>query len=107
EGLHIAATTTSIDLEKAYLADNSGKMEFTAGKHQYVLDFKEMSQRNTRIGTQRDVRRRPKFVSEQDVEDQIQKYVTACCGLAKEPSEYSRCHLSDMYRQGMSYLSFS
>ncbi|XP_038643772.1 protein mono-ADP-ribosyltransferase PARP12-like [Scyliorhinus canicula] len=72
EGLHIAASTTSIDLEKAYLVDNSGKMEFTAGKHQYVLDFKEMSQRNTRIGTQRDVRRRPKFVSEQDVEDQIQ-----------------------------------
>ncbi|XP_078085120.1 protein mono-ADP-ribosyltransferase PARP12-like [Mustelus asterias] len=72
EGQHSAASTTSIELEKAYLADNNGKVEFTAGKHQYVLDFKEMAQKNTRIGTQRDVRRRPKFVSEQNVENQIQ-----------------------------------
>ncbi|XP_078407579.1 protein mono-ADP-ribosyltransferase PARP12-like isoform X2 [Cetorhinus maximus] len=72
EGQHSAASTTSVDLEKAYLADSNGKVEFTAGKYQYVLNFKEMSQQNTRLGTRRDVRRRPKFVSEQDVENQIQ-----------------------------------
>ncbi|XP_041057587.1 protein mono-ADP-ribosyltransferase PARP12-like isoform X2 [Carcharodon carcharias] len=72
EGQHSAASTTSVDLEKAYLADSNGQVEFTAGRYQYVLNFKEMSQRNTRLGTQRDVRRRPKFVSEQDVENQIQ-----------------------------------
>ncbi|XP_067892151.1 protein mono-ADP-ribosyltransferase PARP12-like [Heterodontus francisci] len=71
EGQHSAASTTSIDLEKAYLADSNGKMEFIVGKHQYVLNFKEMLQKNTRIGTQREVRRRPKFLSEQDVENQI------------------------------------
>uniref|UniRef100_UPI00398F2134 protein mono-ADP-ribosyltransferase PARP12 isoform X2 n=1 Tax=Pristiophorus japonicus TaxID=55135 RepID=UPI00398F2134 len=69
---HSAASTTSIDLEKAYLADSSGKVEFSAGKHQYVLNFKEMCQKNSRIGTQREVRRRPKFISEQDVDSQIQ-----------------------------------
>ncbi|XP_048391291.1 protein mono-ADP-ribosyltransferase PARP12-like [Stegostoma tigrinum] len=72
EGLHSAASTTSINLEKAYLADSNGNVEFTAGKHQYVLSFKEMCQTNTRVGTQRAVRRRPKFISEQDLENQIQ-----------------------------------
>ncbi|GCC35624.1 hypothetical protein chiPu_0014111 [Chiloscyllium punctatum] len=72
EGLHSAASTTSINLEKAYLADSNGKVEFTAGKHQYVLSFKEMCQTNVHIGTQRAVRRRPKFISEKDLENQIQ-----------------------------------
>ncbi|XP_067844147.1 protein mono-ADP-ribosyltransferase PARP12 [Heptranchias perlo] len=70
--VHRAASTTSIDLEKAYLADSNGKVEFSAGKHQYLLNFKEMCQKNLRVGTQREVRRRPKFISEQDVDSQIQ-----------------------------------
>ncbi|XP_055494354.1 protein mono-ADP-ribosyltransferase PARP12-like [Leucoraja erinacea] len=68
---HSAANITSTELEKAFLADN-GKVEFTAGKHKYQLNFKAMQQTNTHIGSHREVRRRPKFISEQDTKSQIQ-----------------------------------
>ncbi|XP_072902693.1 protein mono-ADP-ribosyltransferase PARP12 [Hemitrygon akajei] len=72
EKQHSAANITPLELEKAFLADSNGKVEFTVGIHQYVLNFKEMQQTNSRIGTRREVKRRPKFISEQDMKSQIQ-----------------------------------
>ncbi|XP_078259729.1 protein mono-ADP-ribosyltransferase PARP12-like [Rhinoraja longicauda] len=68
---HSFASVTSTELEKAFLADSNGKVEFTAGKYKYELNFKAMQQINAHIGTHREVRRRPKFISEQDMKSQI------------------------------------
>uniref|UniRef100_A0A8C8RHT0 Poly(ADP-ribose) polymerase family member 12 n=1 Tax=Pelusios castaneus TaxID=367368 RepID=A0A8C8RHT0_9SAUR len=65
---HDASTVRSSDLEMAYLAKESPILQFKAGRHDYELNFKAMNQRNLRFKTKRDVCRRPKFISPQDVE---------------------------------------
>ncbi|XP_009464148.1 PREDICTED: poly [ADP-ribose] polymerase 12 [Nipponia nippon] len=65
---HAAATVSSEDLEKAYLARGSPKLYFKAGRHEYELNFGAMIQKNLRYTTERDVCRRPKFVSQTEVE---------------------------------------
>ncbi|XP_047451662.1 protein mono-ADP-ribosyltransferase PARP12-like isoform X2 [Mugil cephalus] len=68
------ATVTSQTLENVYLAERDTQIPFSAGKQQYVLHFKDalggerMYQQNVKYKTKRDVRRRPHFVSAQDVE---------------------------------------
>ncbi|KAM8752126.1 protein mono-ADP-ribosyltransferase PARP12 [Acanthopagrus schlegelii] len=68
------ASVTSQTLENVYLADRDTEIPFSAGKHQYILHFKgapgtqQMFQENIRYKTMREVRRRPRFVSAQDVE---------------------------------------
>ncbi|NWV20087.1 PAR12 polymerase, partial [Origma solitaria] len=68
DDLHAAATVSSDDLEKAYLAKSSPRLNFKAGKQEYELNFESMIQKNLHYGTQRKVCRRPKFVSEAEVE---------------------------------------
>uniref|UniRef100_A0A8C2UG59 Poly(ADP-ribose) polymerase family member 12 n=1 Tax=Coturnix japonica TaxID=93934 RepID=A0A8C2UG59_COTJA len=63
-----AATVSSDDLEKAYTAGSSPKLNFKAGVHEYELDFGTMTQKNLRYKTERKVCRRPKFVSQSEVE---------------------------------------
>uniref|UniRef100_A0A8B9VGI3 Poly(ADP-ribose) polymerase family member 12 n=2 Tax=Anas TaxID=8835 RepID=A0A8B9VGI3_9AVES len=65
---HAAATVNSDDLEKAYIAKSTPKLHFKAGKHEYELNFGAMIQKNLRYTTEREVCRRPKFVSQTDVE---------------------------------------
>ncbi|XP_074024337.1 protein mono-ADP-ribosyltransferase PARP12-like [Numenius arquata] len=65
---HAAATVSSEDLEKAYIAESSPKLNFKAGRHEYELDFGAMIQKNLRYTTEREVCRRPKFVSQTEVE---------------------------------------
>ncbi|XP_052523405.1 protein mono-ADP-ribosyltransferase PARP12-like [Tympanuchus pallidicinctus] len=65
---HAAATVSSDDLEKAYAAGSSPKLNFKAGVHEYELDFAAMTQKNLRYRTERKVCRRPKFVSQSEVE---------------------------------------
>ncbi|KAJ7329087.1 hypothetical protein JRQ81_015261 [Phrynocephalus forsythii] len=65
---HVAATLSSYDLEKAYQYDASQILKFSAGRHEYEIDFKAMKQKNLRYKTERSVRRRPKFVSLKEVE---------------------------------------
>lgn len=66
---------TSETLEKMYLADKNAEITFQAGKHQYILHFKgaegsqTMFQQNLKYKTIREIRRRPRFVSPQDVND--------------------------------------
>ncbi|TNN57538.1 Poly [ADP-ribose] polymerase 12 [Liparis tanakae] len=70
----VPTSVTSQTLENVYLADRDGEILFGAGKHQYVLDLKgaagtqPMIQMNVKYKTKREVRRRPHFVSSQDVE---------------------------------------
>ncbi|KAM9292892.1 protein mono-ADP-ribosyltransferase PARP12 [Morus bassanus] len=65
---HVAATVSSDDLEKAYIAKSSPKLNFKAGKHEYELNFGAMIQKNLRYTTEREICRRPKFVSQTEVE---------------------------------------
>ncbi|XP_068257521.1 protein mono-ADP-ribosyltransferase PARP12-like isoform X1 [Nyctibius grandis] len=63
-----ASSPSSDILENLYLADPDGAISFQAGLHHYQLSFKEMTQTNTFFKTQRQVCRRPKFVSSEDVQ---------------------------------------
>ncbi|XP_053574906.1 protein mono-ADP-ribosyltransferase PARP12 [Bombina bombina] len=67
--LHQTSSLSSSDLESVYLSDDSAAVNFKAGKHEYVLSFKDMVQRNVRYATERKVCRRPIFVSVKDVEE--------------------------------------
>uniref|UniRef100_A0A672FEZ4 Poly (ADP-ribose) polymerase family, member 12a n=1 Tax=Salarias fasciatus TaxID=181472 RepID=A0A672FEZ4_SALFA len=72
-----AAAIASQTLENVYLADRDTEIPFSAGKHQYVLYFKDaagsgrMYQQNVKHKTKREVRRRPRFLSTRDVEAQL------------------------------------
>ncbi|XP_029896942.1 protein mono-ADP-ribosyltransferase PARP12-like isoform X2 [Aquila chrysaetos chrysaetos] len=68
DGDHQAATVSSDDLEKAYIAKCSPKLNFKAGKHEYELNFGAMIQKNLRYTTEREICRRPKFISQTEVE---------------------------------------
>ncbi|NXF62852.1 PAR12 polymerase, partial [Ciccaba nigrolineata] len=66
---HAAATVSSDDLEKAYIAKGSPKLNFKAGRHEYELSFGDMIQKNLHYRTEREICRRPKFVSQREVEE--------------------------------------
>ncbi|XP_075617119.1 protein mono-ADP-ribosyltransferase PARP12 [Balearica regulorum gibbericeps] len=55
-------------IENLYLADPESSISFQAGMYHYDLNFKEMTQTNTSLKTRRQVCRRPKFVSSEDVQ---------------------------------------
>ncbi|XP_062989431.1 protein mono-ADP-ribosyltransferase PARP12-like [Elgaria multicarinata webbii] len=65
---HATATVSSLDLEKVYQSETSPTLKFSAGKHEYEIDFKAMKQKNLQYGTERSIRRRPKYVSPKEVE---------------------------------------
>ncbi|XP_015483310.1 zinc finger CCCH-type antiviral protein 1-like isoform X1 [Parus major] len=58
---------SSAVIENLYQADPCAVVYFPAGEHKYELNFKEMTQTNTAFKTRRQVCRRPKFVSSEDV----------------------------------------
>ncbi|CAI9534125.1 unnamed protein product [Staurois parvus] len=61
------ATIQSSDLESIYLADPTGTIPFTAGDQTYIIDCQDMKQRNIYFTTEKEVRRRPKFLDFQNV----------------------------------------
>lgn len=64
---NMSAKIQSSDLETIYLSDPSGTIPFTAGNQTYIIDCREMKQRNLFFRTEREVRRRPKFLDFQNV----------------------------------------
>ncbi|XP_052759780.1 protein mono-ADP-ribosyltransferase PARP12-like isoform X2 [Mya arenaria] len=62
------STISSQDLEQAYISNPDGQLNFTTQGHEYVLDFANMVQRNLFYTTEREVSRRPKFVSKDELE---------------------------------------
>ncbi|XP_068258516.1 protein mono-ADP-ribosyltransferase PARP12-like isoform X2 [Nyctibius grandis] len=75
---HCAATVTSADLEKEFLADQKGIVLFRAGSQKYELDFEDMVQTNLIYETQRRVARLPKSVSSQGGQDRSQNMALSC-----------------------------
>uniref|UniRef100_A0A3Q3EWP9 Poly (ADP-ribose) polymerase family, member 12a n=1 Tax=Labrus bergylta TaxID=56723 RepID=A0A3Q3EWP9_9LABR len=72
-----SASVTSKTLENVYLADRDKEIQFQAGKQKYILCLKgaagtlQMYQQNVKYKTKREVRRRPRFVSAQEVEEKL------------------------------------
>ncbi|XP_049749400.1 zinc finger CCCH-type antiviral protein 1 isoform X1 [Elephas maximus indicus] len=60
---------TSSYVESLFLSYPRGIVQFKAGSEEYELSFPGMIQTNTASKTQKDVARRPQFVSSQDVEE--------------------------------------
>ncbi|XP_073506575.1 zinc finger CCCH-type antiviral protein 1-like [Phyllobates terribilis] len=64
---HMSITISSSDLENMYLADANDVIPFEAGIHSYEISFQDMKQKNVLFKTERDVRRRPKYLNFDDV----------------------------------------
>ncbi|XP_059904547.1 uncharacterized protein LOC132454943 isoform X3 [Gadus macrocephalus] len=60
---------SSPELEQKFQNDPQEVLEFTAGSQTYTLSLQDMIQTNKRYSTQRQVRRRPRFRSSSDVQD--------------------------------------
>ncbi|NXN81318.1 PAR12 polymerase, partial [Bombycilla garrulus] len=67
EGSSMTSPSSAV-IENLYQADPCAVVPFQAGQYQYELNFKEMIQTNTTFKTRRQVCRRPKFVSSEDVQ---------------------------------------
>ncbi|XP_066579850.1 protein mono-ADP-ribosyltransferase PARP12-like [Amia ocellicauda] len=65
------ASISSITLEKVY-AEGADSKSFSAADQQYVIYFKDMYQQNQKHYTKRDVRRRPRFVSVEEVKKKLE-----------------------------------
>lgn len=65
---HRLASITSKELEERYLQNNKDVVTFFAGSQSYELSFQDMIQTNLQYSTKRLVRRRPRFVSEAEVQ---------------------------------------
>ncbi|XP_067658925.1 protein mono-ADP-ribosyltransferase PARP12-like [Haliotis asinina] len=64
--------TSSINseaIEQAYLADPKGSIEFSTLEYTYKLNFSTMTQENTQVKTERNVRRRPYFYKKEDLKN--------------------------------------
>ncbi|KAI8504728.1 Poly (ADP-ribose) polymerase [Branchiostoma belcheri] len=61
------SSLTSQDIEERYQDQPDAELSFSTQHHQYVLRLRDMQQENVVYKTRRDVRRRPRFVSEDDV----------------------------------------
>ncbi|XP_052759774.1 protein mono-ADP-ribosyltransferase PARP12-like [Mya arenaria] len=59
---------SSEDLEQAYISNPDGQLKFSTQEHEYKLDFAKMVQCNIHHKTEREVSRRPKFVSKDELE---------------------------------------
>ncbi|NWI00418.1 PAR12 polymerase, partial [Tichodroma muraria] len=67
EGNSMTSPSSAI-IENLYQADPCAVVPFQVGQLQYELNFKEMIQTSTTFKTRRQVCRRPKFVSSEDVQ---------------------------------------
>ncbi|NXS10917.1 PAR12 polymerase, partial [Neodrepanis coruscans] len=108
DGLHAAATVSSDDLEKAYLAKGSPKLNFKAGTQEYELNFETMIQKNLRYTTEREICRRPKFVSQTEVEktraSALDRVALLCrrCLLVEDEASFSNFSLQLIQLQSCS-----
>ncbi|NXI80855.1 PAR12 polymerase, partial [Rhipidura dahli] len=96
DDLHAAATVSSDDLEKAYLAKSSQKLTFKAGRHEYELNFESMMQKNIHYRTERKICRRPKFVSQAEVEKTRARGFKNTEGFKSIPAHWDKSALPEL-----------
>ncbi|XP_077166179.1 protein mono-ADP-ribosyltransferase PARP12-like isoform X2 [Paroedura picta] len=61
------SSLSSDDLENIFLSQPDDSFQFQAGSQKYEINFKDMTQKNLYYLTKREVQRRPKYVSSEDV----------------------------------------
>lgn len=66
-----STSVTSETVEEAFLSGRTDEVEVVKGQRHYIICFKDMYQRNPKHNTKRRVRRRPRFVSVAEVEEQV------------------------------------
>ncbi|XP_066446909.1 protein mono-ADP-ribosyltransferase PARP12-like isoform X2 [Eleutherodactylus coqui] len=81
----VSADKSSSDLEKVYLSDPTAVINFNAGDQDYEINFREMKQKNLCYKTEKDVRRRPRFLSFEDVK--LLKGSTKSAAAAQSPQK--------------------
>uniref|UniRef100_A0A8C0JBV6 Uncharacterized protein n=1 Tax=Chelonoidis abingdonii TaxID=106734 RepID=A0A8C0JBV6_CHEAB len=96
DGLQGASALASDDLENLFLANPNDILQFQAGSQHYEINFKEMVQKNVRYQTQREVRRRPKFVSLEDVKKMKKGQRVTDTPDQNYPRKWDRSALPDM-----------
>ncbi|XP_056133324.1 protein mono-ADP-ribosyltransferase PARP12b isoform X2 [Lampris incognitus] len=64
-------SVTSRNLEEVYMTNKSAEIKIVKGHRHYYLSFQDMYQRNPKHNTKRRVRRRPRFISIKEMEEQI------------------------------------
>uniref|UniRef100_H3CSH7 Poly (ADP-ribose) polymerase family, member 12a n=1 Tax=Tetraodon nigroviridis TaxID=99883 RepID=H3CSH7_TETNG len=78
------ASITPSMLEKLYWADRDGEVPFCAGNQQYILHFAgeetQMYQQNLKYQTKRKIRRRPRFVSADEVAIKLKSAASPSAG---------------------------
>uniref|UniRef100_A0A3Q0R956 Poly (ADP-ribose) polymerase family, member 12b n=1 Tax=Amphilophus citrinellus TaxID=61819 RepID=A0A3Q0R956_AMPCI len=66
-----STSETSRTLEEKYQSDRKAEVKVVKGRREYIISFKDMYQRNPKHNTKRKVCRRPRFVSWDEVENQV------------------------------------
>ncbi|KAI1905463.1 hypothetical protein AGOR_G00016450 [Albula goreensis] len=74
------ASITSKDLEKVYQTNTGIDIHITAGKNRYLVLIKDMFQQNITTKKKREIRRRPRFVSGQEVEKKLKSGTSEAAG---------------------------
>ncbi|KAG9328899.1 hypothetical protein JZ751_009442, partial [Albula glossodonta] len=74
------SSITSKDLEKVYQTNTGIDIHITAGKNRYLVLIKDMFQQNITTKKKREIRRRPRFVSGQEVEKKLKSGTSEAAG---------------------------
>uniref|UniRef100_A0A8C8REU9 Poly [ADP-ribose] polymerase 12 n=1 Tax=Pelusios castaneus TaxID=367368 RepID=A0A8C8REU9_9SAUR len=96
DGQREGSALTSEDLENLFLADPNDTIQFQAGSQHYEINFKEMVQKNVRYQTRRAVRRRPKFVSTEDVKKMKKGQTVTATPDQNYPRNWDKSAMPDM-----------
>ncbi|XP_048372109.1 zinc finger CCCH-type antiviral protein 1-like isoform X2 [Sphaerodactylus townsendi] len=98
DGQRQGSTLSSDDLENLYLSQPDGTFQFQAGSQNYEINFKDMIQKNLNFLTQREVRRRPKYVSSEDVKKKkgYREQSSASIPESKYPREWDKYALPEI-----------
>ncbi|XP_072552007.1 protein mono-ADP-ribosyltransferase PARP12-like [Salminus brasiliensis] len=67
---HVSSVSSKV-LENLFLSEVETEIPFSVLNNDYILNLKEMYQQNIKYKTKREVRRRPRFVSAQDVKGKL------------------------------------
>ncbi|KAK3570491.1 hypothetical protein QTP86_020072 [Hemibagrus guttatus] len=91
----VVTSITSKALENVYLSEIETEIPFSLGGNDYVLNLTDMYQQNKRYKTKRAVRRRPRFISAQDIKGKSTRdgAETTSCSSVDVPGHWDQAAL--------------
>ncbi|XP_034019423.1 protein mono-ADP-ribosyltransferase PARP12 isoform X2 [Thalassophryne amazonica] len=91
---HKASDIDSVALEQKFVNNDSDEVEFKAGSQTYSLSFKDMIQVNKQYGTKKVVRRRPRFVSTEDIQaKRVRRPLGQPSNFTTIPAHWDKSHI--------------